>query len=192
MCMELAGYEIKRGKYISFRAPGQERFTREKTIGANYTEDSIKDRIANRPIKKPRPEIRRINLLIDIQNCIKAQESKGYEHWAKINNLKQASKTLNFLTEHNIKSYAELEQATEKIHTDFDKVSEQIKSTEKQMNNTAVLMKNGDTYTELKPVYDKYRTAKNKSDFENKHRREIILFEQHKRLWLCGFSRRCP
>ena len=38
-------------------------------------------------------------------------------------------------------------------------------------------MKNVDTYTELKPVYDKYRTAKNKSDFENKYRREIILFK---------------
>lgn len=95
---------------------------------------------------------------------------------AKINNLKQASKTLNFLTEHNIKSYAELEQAAKKIHTDFNAVSEQIKSAEKQMNDTAVLMKNVDTYTELKPVYDKYRAAKNKSAFENKYRREMILF----------------
>lgn len=174
--MEIADYEIKRGKYISFRAKGKERFTRGKTLGERYTEGSIRQRIEKNRTRKPRTETRRINLLIDIQNCIKAQESKGYEHWAKINNLKQASKTLNYLTEHNIKSYAELEQTAEKIHTDFDAVSAQIKSTEKQMNDTAVLMKNVDTYTELKPVYDKYRTAKNKSDFENKYRREIILF----------------
>ncbi|MBD8947181.1 relaxase/mobilization nuclease domain-containing protein [Eubacterium sp. BL-380-WT-2B] len=174
--MEIADYEIKRGKYISFRAKGKERFTRGKTLGERYTEDSIRERIEKNRTRKPRTNSRRINLLIDIQNCIKAQESKGYEHWAKINNLKQASKTLNYLTEHNIKSYAELEQTAEKIHTDFDAVSAQIKSTEKQMNDTAVLMKNVDTYTELKPVYDKYRTAKNKSDFENKYRREIILF----------------
>lgn len=175
--MEIADYEIKRGKYISFRAKGKERFTRGKTLGERYTEGSIRQRIEKNRTRKPRTETRRINLLIDIQNCIKAQESKGYEHWAKINNLKQASKTLNYLTEHNIKSYAESEQAAEKIHTDFDAVSEQIKSTEKQMNNTAVLMKNVDTYTELKPVYDKYRTAKNKSAVENKYRREIILFQ---------------
>ena len=174
--MEIADYEIKRGKYISFRPKGRERFTRGKTLGARYTEDSIRERISKNRMHRPRTDSRRINLLIDIQNCIKAQNSKGYEHWAKIQNLKQASKTLNFLTEHNIKSYAELEQATEKIHTDFDTVSEQIKSTEKQMNETAVLMKNVDTYTELKPVYDKYRSAKNKSAFENKYRREIILF----------------
>ena len=175
--MEIADYEIKRGKYISFRAKGKERFTRGKTLGARYTEDSIRERISKNRTHSPKAESRRINLLIDIQNCIKAQNSKGYEHWAKINNLKQASKTLNFLTEHNIKSYAELEQAAEKIHADFDTVSEQIKSTEKQMNDAAVLMKNVDTYTELKPVYDKYRTAKNKSAFENKYRREIILFK---------------
>lgn len=174
--MEIADYEIKQGKHISFRAKGRERFTRGKTLGERYTEDSIRKRIEKNRTHRPRTDSRRINLLIDIQNCIKAQESKGYEHWAKINNLKQASKTLNYLTEHNIKSYAELEQATEKIHTDFDAVSEQIKSTEKQMNDTAVLMKNVDTYAELKPVYDKYRTAKNKSSFENKYSREIILF----------------
>lgn len=38
------GYEIKQGKYISFRAAGQERFTRTKTLGAAYTEEAIKER----------------------------------------------------------------------------------------------------------------------------------------------------
>ena len=175
--MELAGYEIKCGKYISFKAPGQERFTRGKTIGANYTEDSIKDRIANRPIKKPRAESHRINLLIDIQNCIKAQESKEYEHWAKINNLKQASKTLNFLTENNITTYEALENRAKEIHTDFDTVSSQIKALERRMNDTAVLMKYVSTYTRLKPIYQKYQTAKDKTAFEKKYQSEIILFE---------------
>lgn len=176
--MELQGYEIKRGQYISLRANGQERFTRLKaqTLGERYSVEGITKRIEKSHKRKLPVRDNHISLIIDIQNCIKAQESKGYEHWAKINNLKQASKTLNYLTEHNIKSYAELEQTAEKIHTDFDAVSAQIKSTEKQMNDTAVLMKNVDTYTELKPVYDKYRTAKKKSDFENKYRREIILF----------------
>ena len=45
--MESQGYKIKRGKHISFQAPEQERFTRAKRIGTEYTEDAIKDRIAN-------------------------------------------------------------------------------------------------------------------------------------------------
>ena len=174
--MEIADYEVKRGKYISFRAKGKERFTRGKTLGPRYTEEAIRDRIERRT-RAPRKENRRINLLIDIQNNIKAQESKGYEHWAKLYNLKQASKTLNFLTEHNISTYEELEQAARKIHASFTAVSEQIKGTEKSMSDTALLMKHTAIYDELKPVYTKYQRAKNKPAFAEKHRRELTLFE---------------
>ena len=173
--MEIADYEVKRGKYISFRAKEKERFTRGKTLGPRYTEESIRDRIERR--RTPRNENRRINLLIDIQNNIKAQESKGYEHWAKLYNLKQASRTLNFLTEHNISTYEELEQAAGKIHADFAAVSEQIKGTEKHMSDTALLMKHTAIYDELKPVYSKYRKAKDKAAFAEQHRRELTLFE---------------
>lgn len=174
--MEIADYEVKRGKYISFRAKEKERFTRGKTLGPRYTEEAIRDRIERRT-RAPRKENRRINLLIDIQNNIKAQESKGYEHWAKLYNLKQASKTLNFLTEHNISTYEELEQSARKIHASFTAVSEQIKGTEKSMSDTALLMKHTAIYDELKPVYTKYQRAKNKPAFAEKHRRELTLFE---------------
>ena len=92
------GYEIKRGKYVSCLVPGQERFTRLKTIGADYTEDAIKERIEGkhtRAAKVPQAD-RGVSLLIDIENSIKAAQSRGYEQWAKIHNLKQAAKTYNF------------------------------------------------------------------------------------------------
>ena len=179
--MELAGYEIKRGKYISFKAKGQERFIRSKTLGERYTEQSIIDRILKqRTIPKTD---NRISLIIDIQNCIKAQENKGYEHWAKINNLKQASKTLNFLTEHNINSYEELEIKTAELYNNFSNTTEKLKAVEKRLNGVNILRKHISTYQTLKPIYDKYRKSKNKADFENKHRQEIILFEaSHKYL----------
>jgi hypothetical protein len=49
--LQAAGYEIKPGKYISCRAPGQERFTRLKTLGADYTEEAIKERIEGKRTK---------------------------------------------------------------------------------------------------------------------------------------------
>ena len=117
--MQDAGYEIKTGKYISFRAEGQERFTRAKTIGENYTEERIKERIqGHNPRKRQMQTTRKgVSLIIDIQNSIKSQESKGYEHWAKINNLKEAAKTLNYLTENNLLQYADLEKKVEDIHS---------------------------------------------------------------------------
>ena len=57
--MQEAGYEIKPGKYISFRAEGQERFTRAKTIGENYTEERLKERIAGRNPRKQRMQTER-------------------------------------------------------------------------------------------------------------------------------------
>ena len=79
------GYEIKRGKYVSCLVPGQERFTRLKTIGADYTEEAIKERIEGkrtRAAKVPQAD-RGVSLLIDIENSIKAAQSRGYEQWTK-------------------------------------------------------------------------------------------------------------
>lgn len=173
--MELAGYEVKRGKYTSFRAQGQQRFMRSKTLGSRYTEEAITDRIKKQ--RTAHKQNKSISLIIDIQNCINAQENKGYEHWAKINNLKQASKTLNFLTENNITSYDELKIKIEERRKVFDDTADKLKSVEKKLNEINILRKHISTYQSLKPIYDKYRKSKDKFEFENKYRREIILFE---------------
>lgn len=118
--LQAAGYEIKPGKYVSCRAPGQERFTRLKTLGVDYTEEAIRERIEGKRTKatKAPKEQRGVSLLIDIENSIKAQESRGYEQWAKIHNLKLAAKTMNFLTEHKIEQYADLVSRIEEINAE--------------------------------------------------------------------------
>lgn len=68
------GYKIKRGKCISCRATGQERFTRLKTLGVDYTEEAVTSRIAGglRPSRQPKLGSQKVSLLIDIQNNLKA------------------------------------------------------------------------------------------------------------------------
>ena len=178
--LQTAGYEIKPGKYVSCRAPGQERFTRLKTLGADYTEEALRERISGtrtRAVKAPKPQRNGINLLIDIQNCIKAQESKGYEQWAKIHNLKQAAKTLNFLTEHKIEQYADLTAKISEIVTASEQAADSLKAAEKRLADMAVLIKNVTTYQKTKPAYDAYRKAKNKDRYRADHERAIILHE---------------
>ena len=176
--MQENGYEVKQGKYISFRAEGQERFTRSKTIGENYTAEAITARIAkSRTRRPPRRDSSRISLLIDIQNNIKAQESKGYEHWAKINNLKQASKTINFLTEHGLNTYADLISKIAEMHQGFDETADKLKATEKRIDEVNILKKHIKTYQALRPIYAEYKKSGNKEDFERQHRREIALYE---------------
>ena len=173
------GYEIKRGKYVSCLVPGQERFTRLKTIGADYTEEAIKERIEGkrtRAAKVPQAD-RGVSLLIDIENSIKATQSRGYEQWAKIHNLKQAAKTLNFLTEHQISQYEDLTAKIEEIQTESEKAGDALKGMEKRLADMAVLIKNVSTFQKTKPAYDTYRKARNKERYRAAHEGTVILHE---------------
>ena len=173
------GYEIKPGKYVSCRAPGQERFTRLKTLGADYTEEAIRERIEGRrtrTAKAPKAE-RGVSLLIDIENSIKAAQSRGYEQWAKIHNLKQAAKTLNFLTEHQISRYEDLTAKITEIQTESNKAGDALKEVEKRLADMAVLIKNVSTFQKTKPAYDTYRKARNKERYRAAHEGTVILHE---------------
>ena len=177
--MQEAGYEIKTGKYISFRAEGQERFTRSKTIGENYTEERIKERIAGRtPRRSQRQTVPNgISLIGDIQERIRLIDSKGYEYKAKLTILKEAARTLNYLTENNLLQYADLEKKVEDIHSSYDRTGKELKGVEARLREVQPLIKNISNYQRLKPVYDAFQKAKDKPSFKAKHEAELVIFE---------------
>ena len=177
--MQEAGYEIKTGKYISFRAEGQERFTRSKTIGENYTEERIKERIAGRTPRKSQRQTtpKGISLIGDIQERIRLIDSKGYEHKAKLTILKEAARTLNYLTEKNLLQYADLEKKVEDVHSSYDRTGKELKGVEARLREIQPLIKNISNYQRLKPVYDAFQKAKDKPGFKAKHEAELVIFE---------------
>ena len=177
--MQEAGYEIKPGKYISFRAEGQERFTRSKTIGENYTEERIKERIAGRTPRRNRRQTvpKGISLIGDIQERIRLIDSKGYEYKAKLTILKEAARTLNYLTENNLLQYADLEKKVEDVHSSYDRTGKELKGVEARLREVQPLIKNISNYQRLKPVYDAFQKAKDKPGFKAKHEAELVIFE---------------
>ena len=177
--MQEAGYEIKTGKYISFRAKGQERFTRSKTIGENYTEERIKERIAGRTPRRSQRQTTPmgISLIGDIQERIRLIDSKGYEHKAKLTILKEAARTLNYLTENNLLQYADLEKKVEDVHSSYDRTGKELKVVEARLREVQPLIKNISNYQRLKPVYDAFQKAKDKLGFKAKHEAELVIFE---------------
>lgn len=177
--MQEAGYEIKTGKYISFRAEGQERFTRSKTIGENYTEERIKERIAGRTPRRNRRQTvpKGISLIGDIQERIRLIDSKGYEYKAKLTILKEAARTLNYLTEKNLLQYADLEKKVEDVHSSYDRTGKELKGVEARLREIQPLIKNISNYQRLKPVYDAFQKAKDKPGFKAKHEAELVIFE---------------
>ena len=177
--MQEAGYEIKTGKYISFRAEGQERFTRSKTIGENYTEERIKERIAGRTPRRSQRQTtpKGISLIGDIQERIRLIDSKGYEYKAKLTILKEAAWTLNYLTENNLLQYADLEKKVEDVHSSYDRTGKELKGVEARLREVQPLIKNISNYQRLKPVYDAFQKAKDKPGFKAKHEAELVIFE---------------
>ena len=177
--MQEAGYEIKTGKYISFRAEGQERFTRSKTIGENYTEERIKERIAGRTPRRSQRQTmpNGISLIGDIQERIRLIDSRGYEYKAKLTILKEAARTLNYLTENNLLQYADLEKKVEDVHSSYNRTGKELKGVEARLREVQPLIKNISNYQRLKPVYDAFQKAKDKPGFKAKHEAELVIFE---------------
>ena len=175
--LEAAGYEIKRGKYISCRAAGQERFTRLKTLGAAYAEAAIEERIKGVYAAKrgtlPRDD-GRIRLIADIESRVKAGQS---EQGAKISYLKQAARTVNFLTENKIEYYADLESKVADVTAAYEQAGQAIKDAEKRLTDLSLLIKHSTAYRQLKPLHEQYRKSSDKEKFLRGHESEIILFE---------------
>ena len=150
-------------------------FTRLKTLGIDYTEEAISSRIAggSRPSRKPKQRDDRIKLLMDIQS----KQGAGLQHWAKLQNLKEAAKTVNFITEHGIDSYEELESKLAALTDARDRSLASIKETESRIADLALIDKYATTYRKYKPLYEKYKRSPDKEKFLRGHESKIILFE---------------
>ena len=103
--MKAAGVEVKRGKHLAFKIPGGKRFIRCDSLGDNYTEAAIMERISGLRIVAPTGEQRvpaKPNMIIDIQAKMQRANTPGFERWARIYNIKEIAKTLLYLQEHGL------------------------------------------------------------------------------------------
>ena len=198
--MEAAGYEIKRGKYLSFRAPGQEKFTRcrEKTLGGDYTEEAIHERIGGKRVveradRRERTSAVRhrssvdvntpakLNLIIDIQQKLQAGKGAGYERWAKVHNLKQMAKTLIYLQEYNLTDYDVLSEKTAAASERFHALADRLKELEAALSANAELQKNIVSYSKTRQTYTDYHKAGYSKKFRAEHEADIILHQAAKK-----------
>ena len=173
--LQQEGYEIRRGKHISCRASNQERFTRLKTLGIDYTEEALAARIAGRTRPSKRPKVRdgSIQRIAVIQD----NQSPGLQHWAKLQKLKEGAKTLNYLAEHGIDSYEALDNRLAELNAAVDDSLASIKTIEARIVELNLIAKYAATYRKCRPVYNCYRESEDKEKSLRGHESEIILFE---------------
>lgn len=177
--MQAEGYEIdSSGMYLKFKAPGQQRYTRCKTLGYYYTEEKIKERI-DKKNGRQKEFIKSLKLpqIIDTTSE-KYNNSDGLEHWAKLKNFKAAAEILSYLSEQNVANDEQLAARTDELHEQRIAAGEEIKQLEQNINKLTLLHKKLSVYYTLKPLYTEYRAAKDKDKFFRKNEDNIMLYEE--------------
>ena len=118
-----------------------------------------------------------LRLVIDLQTCIKAQQSEAYAQKVKLSNLKQMAQTVAYIQEHGYDSL-------EDFHTAFDQASDQVSAARKSLKDTEQQLKDVNEqihftgqYLAYKNVYTDYRKSRNKDKFYEEHQAELSLYD---------------
>ncbi|MCL2189461.1 MAG: relaxase/mobilization nuclease domain-containing protein [Defluviitaleaceae bacterium] len=178
--MKSAGCEIKTGKHLSIKIPDASRFARLKSLGDDYTEEAIRERILGKRIvatekelslptpatrkittvPTPPPALRRPVLLINIQAKLQQAHSPGFEHYARIYNLKEMARTLIYLQERGIGTYDELTEKIQATKTTFNNRQDRLKIISARQEEITTLQRHIGTYNKTKDTYNEYRRLK--------------------------------
>ena len=180
-----AGCEVRRrGNTLSLRHPDKKGFVRLSSIDG-YTEGDLRAVLAGEkehtPRKKRTQATRKKNtLLIDIEAKLQAGKGGGYERWAKVFNVKQMAQTYNYLREHGLLDYGELEEKASAATEQFHALSAQIKAAETRMAEIAVLKTHIANYAKTRDVYAGYRKAGYSKKYLAEHESDILLHKAAK------------
>ncbi len=179
--MKEAGYEIKQGKHISFKNSEQKKFIRLRSLGDKYSEEYIKNMISDITVETPKNITRSIDLLIDIDAKLSEGKNGGYAYWSKIENAKRKAKTINYLREHNLNSYEELEIKTDERIAKFNELSDNIKIAEKRLDEIKMLKVHIFNYRKTRDIYTNYKRAGYSKKFYAEYEKEILLHKASKK-----------
>ena len=168
--MESCGYEIKCGKHIAFRSKNQLRFTRTKTIGDNYSEERIKDRILNKE--------KELGNIIDIKNNEKLKTSKGYERWVTKHNFKTAASTLIEIRDKGFNSLEELERGIGRISIEKNGLRQEFDKLSWEQKRTKEVVKHIQMCISKREHYEGYRKNPNDKIYMMMNRKDVEAYQK--------------
>ena len=168
--MKSFGYEIKLGKHIAFRKEGQQRFTRAKTIGVNYTEERIKERIQNKD--------KELGNIINLTNNNKAKSSKGYERWATKHNLKTAASTLVEIRNKGFNSMEELELGISRISIEKNELKREFDKLSWEQKRIKEVVKHIQICISKREHYEGYRKNPNDKIYMMMNRKDVEAYQK--------------
>ena len=168
--IESFGYEIKFGKHIALRKKGQQRFTRAKTIGVNYTEERIKDRILNKE--------KELANIIDIKNNEKVKSSKGYKRWATKHNMTTAANTMIAIRYKGFHSMTELESEIKRLSSRANQLRKEFRDEEFEQKRIKEITKHLQICINKKAHYDGYKKNPNDKIYMMMNRKDVEAYKE--------------
>lgn len=155
---------------IAFRSKNQQRFTRAKTIGDNYTEERIRDRILNKD--------RELGNIIDIKNNEKVKSSKGYERWVTKHNMTTAAGTMIAIRDKGFHSMTELEAEIKRLSFQANQLRKEFRDKEFEQKRIKEIAKYLQTCLNKKAHYDGYRKNPNDKIYMMMNRKDVEAYQE--------------
>lgn len=177
--MKEAGYETRQGKYLAFRAPGAVNFINVKTLGTYYADDHLLARLKKNRCKARTPQNKnnRVRLFVEMTTYLSDHNKAGFEHWAKLNNLKEAARTFNYLSEHNLLNYEDFKNHVADSADAIQATESKIQSLNKQLDAQRLLQKRCDVYRHCRTVLLAEKDAPDKKAYQKQHQAEYQLHD---------------
>ena len=123
-----------------------------------------------------------LRLVIDLQNCAKAQANSSYARKVRLSNLQQMAKTVAYIQEHGYDTEDDLKAAFDEAQTQTTEMRKTLRSTEKKLREVNEQIHYTGQYLANKSVYREFLTCKNKKKFRLEHQTEITLYETARKI----------
>ena len=123
-----------------------------------------------------------LRLVVDLQQCVKAQQSETYARKVKLSNLQQMVKTLAYVQEHGYDTKDDLLAAFSEAQAQASDMRKALRSTEQQIKEIREQIHYTGQYLANKSVYGEYLKSKNKKKFRQEHQSEITLYETARKI----------
>ena len=167
------------------------RFIRFRSLGEDFTEENLKKVIAgekespekNEKVperKEAKPEKRKFDLVVDIQEKMAQGKNGGYVRWAKKYNVKQFAESILFLQQHDIHDKETLDALVDGSAARYHELMKIIKDAETKMAENKVLKTHIINYSKTRDTYIAYRKSGYSKKFYEAHRDEILLHKAAK------------
>lgn len=154
-----------------------------KSLGNYYTEENVRARLEKNRYKTKAPKhlSREARLYINISTYVTTGNREGFERWAKLNNLKEAARTFNYLSENNLLNYDDFQQHISDVENSIKAADQKFEEISAELGTQKLIQKHCDSYRLCRKVIENCKSAQNSKAYRTKHQAEYQLHDSLKK-----------